>query len=198
MIGSKKGRSGHNRIAALHDHEPGRFKAVHMLRWHGADNGVAAAVAQATGLGFGLDITDQGAPALAMRQRRAGRTGGKHIGDQLVAVNLRRRERNPVRRRGLGKIRNLPPRPPGRSFRSISCAKRHSLELQQMVQTELDQNPALESVESILCMRCGAGVTGRFCPVCAQPVYPADLSDCAPGMEGPRCTVYDDFEFDDL
>src|SRR6476660_4624432 len=45
-----------------------------------------------------------------------------------------------------------------------------SLELQQMVQAELEQNPALESVESVLCMRCGAGVTGRYCPVCAQPV----------------------------
>ena len=49
-----------------------------------------------------------------------------------------------------------------------------SLELQQMVQAELEQNPALESVESVLCMRCGAGVTGRYCPVCAQPVGEAD------------------------
>lgn len=73
-----------------------------------------------------------------------------------------------------------------------------SLELQQMVQTELDQNPALESVESVLCMRCGAGVTGRYCPVCAQPVYPATLTDDAPGMEGSRRSLDDDFDFDDL
>jgi RNA polymerase sigma-54 factor len=73
-----------------------------------------------------------------------------------------------------------------------------SLELQQMVQTELDQNPALESMESVLCMRCGAGVTGRYCPVCAQPVYPATLTDDAPGMEGSRRSLDDDFDFDDL
>src|SRR5437764_281641 len=54
-----------------------------------------------------------------------------------------------------------------------------SLELQQMVQTELDQNPALESVDTVVCTRCGAGVTGRFCPVCAQPIYPSQLADGA-------------------
>jgi RNA polymerase sigma-54 factor len=73
-----------------------------------------------------------------------------------------------------------------------------SLELQQMVQAELDQNPALESVESVLCMRCGAGVTGRFCPVCSQPVYPDSLTGTAPGMEGTRRSLDDDFDFDDL
>jgi RNA polymerase sigma-54 factor len=72
-----------------------------------------------------------------------------------------------------------------------------SLELQQMVQAELEQNPALESVESVLCMRCGAGVTGRYCPVCAQPIGAADDVRRTTPEDGRRL-LDDDFDFDDL
>src|ERR1043165_7745271 len=49
-----------------------------------------------------------------------------------------------------------------------------SLELQHMVLAEMEQNPALESVESTTCTSCGAGTTGLYCPVCMQAVYPAN------------------------
>src|SRR5215211_1136877 len=71
-----------------------------------------------------------------------------------------------------------------------------SLELQQMVHTELEQNPALESVEASVCTHCGAGTTGRFCTVCSQPVYPSSM-DAAPGAVGSG-KADDDFDFDDL
>ncbi len=48
-----------------------------------------------------------------------------------------------------------------------------SLELQQMVRVELEDNPALESVESTTCTSCGAGTTGLYCPVCMQSVIPS-------------------------
>ncbi|MEA2573826.1 MAG: polymerase sigma-54 factor [Chloroflexia bacterium] len=46
-----------------------------------------------------------------------------------------------------------------------------SLELQHAVLNELEDNPALESLESITCTSCGAGTTGRYCPVCMQPIH---------------------------
>lgn len=49
-----------------------------------------------------------------------------------------------------------------------------SLELQHAVLNELEDNPALESVESTTCTSCGAGTTGRYCPVCMQPVHPSN------------------------
>src|SRR4051812_30520210 len=48
-----------------------------------------------------------------------------------------------------------------------------SIELQHVVRAELEQNPALESVESTTCTSCGAGTTGNYCPVCLQPVTQA-------------------------
>src|SRR5512141_2233496 len=48
-----------------------------------------------------------------------------------------------------------------------------SIELQHMVRAELEQNPALESIESVTCTSCGAGTTGNYCPVCLQPVRPS-------------------------
>jgi RNA polymerase sigma-54 factor len=52
-----------------------------------------------------------------------------------------------------------------------------SLELQHVVRTELEDNPALESVESTTCTSCGAGTTGLYCPVCMQAVIPSPGSD---------------------
>jgi RNA polymerase sigma-54 factor len=73
-----------------------------------------------------------------------------------------------------------------------------SLELQQMVRAELEQNPALESVESITCTQCGAGTTGKFCPVCTQPVSPV----AAPGTQDPLVgngkALDDDFDLEDF
>ena len=46
-----------------------------------------------------------------------------------------------------------------------------SLELQHAVLNELEDNPALESLESVTCTSCGAGTTGRYCPVCMQPIH---------------------------
>jgi len=45
-----------------------------------------------------------------------------------------------------------------------------SIELQHTVRAELEQNPALESIESVTCTSCGAGTTGNYCPVCLQPI----------------------------
>lgn len=55
-----------------------------------------------------------------------------------------------------------------------------SLELQHAVLAELEDNPALESLESVTCTSCGAGTTGKYCPVCMQPVFPSAPAD------GPR------------
>src|SRR4051812_15583076 len=52
-----------------------------------------------------------------------------------------------------------------------------SMELQHLVRTEIEQNPALESIESTTCTSCGAGTTGQYCPVCMQPVRPTSASD---------------------
>ncbi len=47
-----------------------------------------------------------------------------------------------------------------------------SMELQHVVCVELEDNPALENLESTTCTSCGAGTTGRYCPVCMQSVVP--------------------------
>lgn len=52
-----------------------------------------------------------------------------------------------------------------------------SVELQHMVRSELEQNPALESVEGTTCPSCGAGTTGLYCPVCMQAVHPTPGQD---------------------
>ena len=67
-----------------------------------------------------------------------------------------------------------------------------SLELQQMVHNELEQNPALESTDASVCTNCGAGTTGKYCTVCHQPVY---LS-AAPNSESVASKADDDFDLD--
>src|SRR6476660_1918818 len=52
-----------------------------------------------------------------------------------------------------------------------------SIELQHVVRSELEQNPALESVESNTCTSCGAGTRGNYCPVCLQPMKPTGGAD---------------------
>jgi RNA polymerase sigma-54 factor len=52
-----------------------------------------------------------------------------------------------------------------------------SMELQHMVRVELEDNPALESVESTTCISCGAGSTSAYCPVCMQSVVPSMTVD---------------------
>ncbi|MDQ6693845.1 MAG: RNA polymerase factor sigma-54 [Chloroflexota bacterium] len=52
-----------------------------------------------------------------------------------------------------------------------------SLELQHMVRAELDENPALESLEKTTCTSCGAGTTSLYCPVCMQTTVPSPLQD---------------------
>src|SRR5262245_59624480 len=41
-----------------------------------------------------------------------------------------------------------------------------SLELQQVIQQELDENPAIELLEAPTCPACGGAVQGRICPHC--------------------------------
>ena len=45
-----------------------------------------------------------------------------------------------------------------------------SLELQQLVQQELSDNPALELVEGKHCPACGTATVAQVCPVCDRPV----------------------------
>jgi RNA polymerase sigma-54 factor len=47
-----------------------------------------------------------------------------------------------------------------------------SIELQHLVHSELEENPALESIENVTCTSCGAGTNGPYCPVCMQPIHP--------------------------
>jgi RNA polymerase sigma-54 factor len=56
-----------------------------------------------------------------------------------------------------------------------------SLELQQLVQQELADNPALEMVEGRLCPGCGTPTTAPLCPFCDRPV-------AAPGKDAPTPT----------
>lgn len=74
-----------------------------------------------------------------------------------------------------------------------------SLELQHVVRTELDENPALESVESTTCTSCGAGTTSRYCPVCMQAVIPASNNDWSRQAEKTLTGsgADDDYEFED-
>ncbi len=59
-----------------------------------------------------------------------------------------------------------------------------SMELQHMVHAEIEQNPALESVENTTCTSCGAGTTGLYCPVCMQPVHPSTPHDGVASRNG--------------
>src|SRR4051812_9458857 len=47
-----------------------------------------------------------------------------------------------------------------------------SQELQQLVQQELTENPALELVEGHPCPSCGTPSVGPLCPFCEQPTAP--------------------------
>jgi len=58
-----------------------------------------------------------------------------------------------------------------------------SIELQHMVRAELEQNPALESIESVTCTSCGAGTTGNYCPVCLQPIRPTNGAEKAASQQ---------------
>jgi RNA polymerase sigma-54 factor len=58
-----------------------------------------------------------------------------------------------------------------------------SIELQHMVRAELEENPALEGVENTPCASCGAGTTGRYCPVCMQPVHPTQAQGTDQGRQ---------------
>jgi RNA polymerase sigma-54 factor len=72
-----------------------------------------------------------------------------------------------------------------------------SLELQRIVHLELEDNPALESDDTITCTSCGAGTTGRFCPVCLQAVTPSvvDQGPHAPaGAESNGAPAEDEFD----
>lgn len=76
-----------------------------------------------------------------------------------------------------------------------------SIELQQVVGHELEENPALESVEGTMCPSCGAGTTGLYCPVCMQPVLPmpsplGGTTDPAHKTAGSD-NADDDYDFED-
>ncbi|VWC16539.1 hypothetical protein BPS26883_05631 [Burkholderia pseudomultivorans] len=73
-----------------------RFEAVHVLRGHRADQRGRAAVEQAEALGRRAHAADQEAPGLAVRHRRAGRTGREHVGHDAARVDLRHLERRIV------------------------------------------------------------------------------------------------------
>jgi len=51
-----------------------------------------------------------------------------------------------------------------------------SVELQQAIAEELDENPALEQVEEAICPTCGGATFGGTCP------------NCSPRSEGPTAT----------
>jgi len=76
-----------------------------------------------------------------------------------------------------------------------------SLELQQMVRAEMEENPALDSVENTACISCGAGTTGLYCPVCMQmvaPVPPPEKSAERDMTENPASgDTYGDYDFED-
>lgn len=72
-----------------------------------------------------------------------------------------------------------------------------SLELQHVVRVELEDNPALESVESTTCTSCGAGTTSRYCPVCMQAVIPSPAQDGARRAEKGSNSSDDDYDFED-
>ncbi len=64
-----------------------------------------------------------------------------------------------------------------------------SLELQQLIQQELADNPALEIVEGRPCPVCGTPSTSPLCPVCERPINP-------PGKDAPTPTSSTSSEVD--
>ena len=75
-----------------------------------------------------------------------------------------------------------------------------SMELQHTVRAELEDNPALESVESTTCTSCGAGTTGLYCPVCMQPVRPvnSEAGEASQGAGSGDGFADDGYEADDF
>lgn len=73
-----------------------------------------------------------------------------------------------------------------------------SVELQHMVGAELEENPALEAIENTPCPSCGAGTTGRYCPVCMQPVHAvqAQGSERTRQGEGSDGSAGDDYDYE--
>src|SRR3954464_1878292 len=71
-----------------------------------------------------------------------------------------------------------------------------SMELQHLVRTELEQNPALESIEGTTCTSCGAGTTGLYCPVCMQAVHPTPGQEHDGQGNGDRAGNYADDGYD--
>ena len=61
----------------------GRFKAVAVLGWHGADDAVCLGE-EAKAAGFGSGIFDQTTPGFGVRRRPAGGAGGKQAGSDLL------------------------------------------------------------------------------------------------------------------
>jgi len=72
-----------------------------------------------------------------------------------------------------------------------------SLELQHVVRVELEDNPALESVESTTCTSCGAGTTSLYCPVCMQAVIPSPVGDRTQRAEKGGNSSDDEYDFED-
>ncbi len=73
-----------------------------------------------------------------------------------------------------------------------------SMELQHAVLNELDDNPALENLESTTCTSCGAGTTGRYCLVCMQPVYPGGLENMLPKTNEYGTNSDDEYDTEDF
>jgi RNA polymerase sigma-54 factor len=74
-----------------------------------------------------------------------------------------------------------------------------SIELQQMVRAEMEDNPALEAAETTTCTSCGAGTTGLYCPVCMQSVHPsanANGGDSREAQKSMGSGADDEFDFD--
>lgn len=64
-----------------------------------------------------------------------------------------------------------------------------SMELQQAIQQELEENPAMELVEAPTCPTCGGAVQGKICPHClAQQPEPKNTE-----AESEQAELYDDY-----
>ncbi len=76
-----------------------------------------------------------------------------------------------------------------------------SAELQTLIHKEVDENPALEVEEVVVCQRCGRPLQGTYCPYCAsqnlEQTKPFDGDDYGDGsLWQPRVSSGDDEEFD--
>jgi DNA-directed RNA polymerase specialized sigma54-like protein len=74
-----------------------------------------------------------------------------------------------------------------------------SMELQELINTELSENPALEMLEKATCPRCGAALDKPVCPHClssersqettsaANSPEPEQVTGTSTTRKGPRC-----------